>query len=101
MKTPCRFKFIFPVILVIAACQAQAGHWVGTWEASPQLVEIRNLPPPPGLTGNTLRQIAQVSIGGKHLRVRFSNEFGKSPVTIHSAHIALSAGRSAIKTRTD
>jgi lysophospholipase L1-like esterase len=76
-------------------------HWVGTWGTSPQLTEPRNLPPPPGLTGNTLRQIVQASIGGKKLRVRFSNAFGTSPVTISEAHMALSAGGSAIKTESD
>lgn len=76
-------------------------HWVGTWGASPQLTEPRNLPPEPGLSGNTLRQVAHVSIGGQVLRVRFSNAFGTSPVTIQSAHIAVSAGGSAIKPETD
>ena len=76
-------------------------RWVGTWGASPQLTEPRNLPPPPGLTSNTLRQVVQVSIGGKHLRMRFSNAFGTSPVTMNSVHLALSAGGSAIKTNSD
>ena len=76
-------------------------RWVGTWGASPQLTEPRNLPPPPGLTSNTLRQVVQVSIGGEKLRVRFSNAFGSSPVTMNSVHVALSAGGSAIKTNSD
>lgn len=74
---------------------------MGTWSTSQQLTEPGNLPPPPGLTSNTLRQVVQVSIGGKQLRVRFSNAFGTDPVTIQSAHIAQSAGRSAVKTDTD
>ena len=84
---------------VVAA--EKGGHWVGTWGASPQLTETRNLPPAPGLTSNTLRQIVQVSIGGNKLRVRFSNAFGTNPVTMSSVHLALSAGGSAIKTGSD
>jgi len=76
-------------------------RWVGTWGASPQLTEPRNLPPPPGLTSNTLRQIVQVSIGGEKLRLRFSNAFGTNPVTMNSVQLALSAGGSAIKTNSD
>ncbi|MGD0349479.1 MAG: SGNH/GDSL hydrolase family protein [Verrucomicrobiota bacterium] len=76
-------------------------HWVGTWGAAPQLTETRNLPPPPGLASNILRQVVHVSIGGQHLRVRFSNAFGNSPVTMSSTHIALSAGGSAIKPESD
>jgi lysophospholipase L1-like esterase len=70
--------------------------WVGTWSTAPQLVEPGNLPPKPGLSNNTLRQIVCVSIGGSRLRVRFSNEFGTSPVTLDTVQIAASAGGSAI-----
>ena len=82
-------------------CDAQNEHWVGTWGTSPQLTEPRNLPPQPGLSSNTLRQVVHVSIGGKKLRVRFSNVFGDAPVTMDAAHIALSAGDGAIKIETD
>src|SRR6478609_6790075 len=69
-----------------------ATQWVGTWGTARQLVEPNNMPPAPGLTNNTLRQIVRVSIGGKSLRLRFSNEFSKSPVTIKSIHNAASIG---------
>src|SRR6185503_13541186 len=70
-------------------------RWVGTWAASPQLTEPRNLPPPPGLAHRTLRQIVRVSLGGSQLRVRFSNEFGNAPLTIASARIARSVAGGA------
>ncbi len=70
--------------------------WVGTWSTAPQLVEPHNLPPKPGLSNNSLRQIVKVSIGGDVLRVRFSNEFSTSPVTIKEANIALSTGEGKI-----
>jgi lysophospholipase L1-like esterase len=78
-----------------------AGEWVGTWSTAPQLVEPRNMPPEPGLSHNTLRQIVRVSLGGDSVRMRFSNEFGTSPVTLDAVHIAVSAGGSAIDTNTD
>lgn len=81
--------------------QEANGRWVGTWACAPQLVEIGNLPPPPGLTSNTLRQVVRVSLGGNRLRLRFSNAFGNAPVTITSVLLAASAGRSAIKPETD
>jgi len=82
-------------------CRAQDDQWVGTWGTSLQAVETRNLPPPPGMTSNTLRQVVQVSIGGKRLRVRFSNAFGATPATLSAAQIALSAGGSSIQTNND
>jgi lysophospholipase L1-like esterase len=76
-------------------------HWVGTWTAPVQLTESRNLPPAPGLTGNTLRQVFRVSLGGRRLRLRLSNRFGNAPVVLTRARIARSAGQSAIDPATD
>jgi lysophospholipase L1-like esterase len=73
------------------------GRWAGTWAASPQLTEPANMPPAPGLADATLRQVVHVSLGGKRLRLRFSNAFGARPLTILSAHLATSAGGAAIR----
>jgi lysophospholipase L1-like esterase len=78
-----------------------AGEWVGTWSTSQQLTEPRNLPPAPGLSGNTLRQVVHVSVGGERLRVRFSNAFGTSPVTLTAARLAVSVGDGAIDPATE
>jgi lysophospholipase L1-like esterase len=69
---------------------------VGTWATSQQLVEPGNMPPAPGLAGNTLRQVVHGSLGGRRLRVRFSNVFGDGPLTIAAATIAPSLGQSRI-----
>ena len=76
-------------------------RWVATWGCAAQLVEPLNMPPSPGLTQNTLRQVVHVSIGGKRLRVRFSNAFANGALTITSVHFALSAGADAIQSDTD
>ena len=80
---------------------AAAQKWVGTWSTAPQLVEPGNMPPSPGLTNNSLRQVVRVSIGGDTLRVRFSNEFSTSGVTMKSVQIAVSTGGSTIDTSTN
>jgi len=90
-------RFIIILIFFIAVSAGFPGNsfgqkWVGTWSTAPQLVEPNNMPPEPGLTNNTLRQIVRISTGGKMLRVRFSNEFSTSPVTIKGASIAVSKG---------
>jgi hypothetical protein len=80
-----------------------AASWVGTWSAAPQLTELANLPPA-SLSNSTLRQIVHVTLGGSQLRVRFSNEFGNGPLTIHSAHVAVCRAipvDSSIDTATD
>ena len=101
-------------ILVLSACHvfsvcysqpkgipAAATKWVGTWSTAPQLVEPGNMPPAPGLTNNSLRQIVRVSIGGDTLRARFSNEFSAAAVTMKSVQIAVSTGAGTIDVSTN
>src|ERR1051326_8798253 len=71
------------------------GHWVTTWGCGPQLTESHNLPPAP-LANSTLRQFVHVTLGGKHLRIRFSNAYGTNSVAINSAHVALSVGGGSV-----
>jgi len=88
------FLFIFE--LTGFANNPSTKIWVGTWSTAPQLVEPSNMPPAPGLNNNTLRQVVCVSIGGDSLRLRFSNEFSTSAVTMKAVRIAVSTGGSAI-----
>ncbi|HVY31898.1 MAG TPA: SGNH/GDSL hydrolase family protein [Polyangiaceae bacterium] len=80
---------------------AASSHWVGTWACAPQLTQMANLPPSPGLAGNTLRQMVHVSIGGARLRLRLSNQYGTSAVSMSSVHVAVSKGGGAIDAGTD
>ena len=83
------------------------GHWVGTWVSMPQLTEPANLPPAPFtqpnlvLADSTLRQTVRTSIGGRQMRLRFSNAFGGTALPITRVAVALpvngQAGVSAIE----
>jgi lysophospholipase L1-like esterase len=75
--------------------------WIGTWVSGQQLTERRNMPPEPGLSNNTLRQVVHATLGGSRLRVQFSNTYGSGPVTINAAHLAVSTGAGAIDPATD
>ncbi len=94
-----RISLIRTMVLLFALCLccapeglfAREGHWVTTWGCGPQLTEPGNLPPAP-LASSTLRQFVHVTLGGKYLRVRFSNAYGTDPVVMNSVHVALAAG---------
>lgn len=82
------------ILLLLASASAQ-GHpndsqlrWIGSWATSQQLVEPNNALSPEDLRDATLRQIVHLSIGGNQVRVRFSNRFGSTPLTLTSVHIA-------------
>ena len=73
MKTRARVHD-FALQLAIALCSlfgmsvavaADAG-WMSTWSAAPDSAG-------PALKAQTLRQIARVSVGGKHVRIHLSN----------------------------
>ena len=105
MMRPISLLAIASLCCLQEKAMAADGHWVGTWGCGPQLTEPGNLPPAP-LAYSTLRQFVHTTIGGQHLRVRFSNAYGTNAVVIQSAHVALPSGAltnllGAIDTTTD
>jgi len=102
------FYYVFVLILSLvlllsqslSAQESPSKKWVGTWSTAPQLVEQGNMPPQPGLSNNTLRQIVKVSIGGDSIRLKLSNDFSTSAVTVRSVKIAQSTGAGSINTAT-
>src|SRR5271169_1766350 len=79
-----------------AARAAGTEPWITTWAATPAPRWAEELPAPfnvpETLEGQTVRQIARISVGGDQVRIVLSNEFGTRPVTIGGATVALSAG---------
>ncbi len=96
----CRIFMAMSIMAASGAGEA-AERWLGVWACSQQLTEPHNMPPEPGLSGNTLRQVARVTLGGGCIRLWFSNEYGKGPVAIASAHVAVSLGGGAVDPRTE
>ena len=58
----------YPSLVDDFAVANNGAPWVGTWACSPQLVEPQNMPPAPGLAGNTLRQVVHLTLGGQGLQ---------------------------------
>jgi len=77
------------ICLLTAGVVLAGGHWVGTWGTAPQLVERHNNPPAPGLANNSLREIVQVSIGGKKVRLKLTNEFSKEATEIKAIELSI------------
>src|SRR6266496_5619887 len=89
------------------ATPTMASHWVDTWVSMPQLTEPGNMPPAPFTQDNlvfadsTVRQTIHVTIGGRQIRLRFSNAYGGTDLPITAVSVALpadgQAGVSAIQ----
>lgn len=93
------------VTVALALCVATASPlavaasgnlpWIGTWGVSPTPMN------PVNYGGHTLREIVHTSVSGTHVRLRFSNEFGDSPLVLSDVHLALRTNDSSIDTATD
>ena len=101
-RTACFALTLTAVVGFSPASQgADTGNWIGSWTSSPQPVWGADFPVPLGMPANlwkqTIRQTARLSIGGSRVRIVLSNEYGKTPLTIGGANIALAQGGGKIK----
>lgn len=83
------------------AANAEPAHgWLASWTASPQAVWGSDFLFPSNvpavLHGQTVRQVARLSVGGPRVRIVLSNAYGKVPLHIGAASVALAANGSAI-----
>ena len=79
-----------------------SGHWVSAWSTA--VHTPRSAPGAPqqaAFENQTIRMVERMTLAGDRLRVRFSNEFGTTPLTIGSAHIAVVKENGAIVPETD
>lgn len=89
-----------------AAALAHAQHpsprWVGSWASAQQAPEPQNALADADLANATLREVVHLSVGGERVRVRLSNAFGRAPLRIAHATIALAvrAGSPAVRPTT-
>jgi len=75
---------------------SNAGHWVGTWSASPQ-----GAGHPIKLNGQTVREFVHLSVGGMRVRVRLSNAYGADSLSIGAARVGLRATGSSVAAGSD
>jgi len=91
--------------IVTFAEAKDTGNWIGTWTASAQPAWESDFPVPLGLASHlynhTIRQVARASIGGSKVRVVLSNEYGKLPLKVGAAHLALTADGANIQPGSD
>lgn len=77
--------------------------WVTTWGTAEENFNASPNSMPQALEGTTVRQIIRVTTSGDKMKLRLSNQYGKSDVVIQSMHLAkqVEADKSTIDTSTD
>ncbi len=94
------------LVIALTSCSSKSGTllppasmWVVAWGASPEGAGAG--PPTQGGAEQTFRSFFYPSVSGTKERVRFSNYFGTTPVTIGAARLAIAATPPAIDTAND
>jgi lysophospholipase L1-like esterase len=103
MKTILLAGALGACAIALTAAPASAESWARSWAASPQAPTPAGGPFPgsPTFHDQTVRQIVRLSGGGAKVRIRFTNEYGTTPVQVGGAHVALAGDGSAIRPGTD
>ncbi|MFI8201937.1 SGNH/GDSL hydrolase family protein, partial [Streptomyces sp. NPDC085937] len=78
-------------VLGLPVAPASAGTWVTAWTASPGGAEPGT--ETTGLAGRSVRNVVHTTAGGTRARVTLSNLYGRSPLTLTRASVAVAAGR--------
>ncbi|MDT0613001.1 SGNH/GDSL hydrolase family protein [Streptomyces lancefieldiae] len=72
------------------AAPASTGTWVGAWATAPAAAEPGTAAT--GMAGRSVRNVVHTSVGGTSARITLSNLYGRSPLTVTHASVALADG---------
>jgi len=70
--------------------------WIASWSAAPMNVWGPDSPLS-GFYGQTVREIARLTVGGSGVVVRLTNEYGKTPIRLDNASLAFAAEQGGIE----
>lgn len=86
---------LFSLVLFTSFAQAEVkkSQWITTWAASPQKVWNKDFVFPTNIpdqiSNQTIKQISQISLGGKAVRLIFTNQYGDQPLSIDKTTVGL------------
>lgn len=94
-------------LLLLAGCErsdapATASHWVSSWGAATTSAFPSSYNTDPATRSNTagversFRLIARTTLGGSAVRIRLTNVFGQTPLSIGAARVALRDSGAAV-----
>jgi lysophospholipase L1-like esterase len=86
------------VLLIIPCARGiPQDRWIATWAASPELADPDPKEALLKIEDQTVRERVRVSIGGAHVRIRLSNEYGSTPLLIGAVTVATPSDASSVK----
>lgn len=90
----CLFALGLPALAAAAAQAPAPVRWISSWFASPQPIWNRDFILPTGipasLDNQTVRETVRLSVGGRRIRLVFSNRYGTAPLALGEVRVAIS-----------
>lgn len=80
-------KIVIFALAVLMCCSAEAKGFVTTWACSPQPFRKDDVPERIKLDEVTIKQTIHVSVGGKAVKLKLSNEYSDSIIEIRSVRL--------------
>lgn len=98
-----RGSILFTAVLCLQLTAAAADPaWVGSWGAAPLPPRQASGPFPatPVFSNVTIREVVRLSLGGRQVRLRLTNEYGQKPLRIGAVTVARADGDGGINNGT-
>lgn len=91
MRRITGFSAALCLLLFAAGGAFAAPAWVGSWGASPLPPRQASGPFPatPAFSNQTIREVIRLSLGGKQVRLRLTNEYGQHPLRVGAVTVAV------------
>ena len=90
------------VLLAVShSVMSQQTGWTATWTASPEAADPDPNEPLTNLDNQTVRERVRVTVGGRKIRIRISNECSSAPLLVGKISVGVAQGMaSAVPIRT-
>src|SRR2546423_3033084 len=84
-------------LFALGPVRGSTNAWIASWAASPQSGSPNPREALLNIDNQTVRERVRISMGGSQIQLRFSNEFGSSPLVIGSATVAAPTDASSVE----
>ncbi len=84
-------------LFALGPVRGSTNAWIASWAASPQSGSPNPREALLNIDNQTVRERVRISMGGSQIQLRFSNEFGSSPLVIGSATVAVPTDASSVE----
>jgi lysophospholipase L1-like esterase len=96
MNVSPKTALLFFLLFISSFAMGQRPKWVATWTASPEGADLDPNEPLINLNDQTVRERLRVTLGGKQIRIRLSNECSSAPLLVGRVSVGVAQGPASV-----